>query len=74
MIRKAVSTAFDSDATLLPADRPLQVTAGAITGWLERGRHMAAEARRTNSPRLRIMARNHLLGIQQRIAEALRME
>ena len=45
-----------------------------LAGWIERGRRMIAEARRTNCPRLRFMARNHLRGLQQRIAEAMRAE
>ena len=47
------------------------ITLAMIAGWIERGRRMIAEARRTRSPRLRVMARNHLRGLQQRIAEAI---
>jgi len=61
-------------AALPPAKYPLPITVQMICGWMERGRSLAAEARRTKSPRLRIMARNHLRGLQQRIAEAMRAE
>jgi hypothetical protein len=58
--------------TALPsAKHPLPITGKLVAGWIERGRRMVAEARRTKSPRLRIMAHNHLRGLQQRIAEAM---
>jgi hypothetical protein len=57
----------------LPSSHP-PITPEIIGGWIERGRRMVAEARRTKSPRLRVMARNHARGLQQRIAEALRAE
>jgi hypothetical protein len=53
---------------------PLPITVQMICGWFERGRSLAAEARRKKSPRLRVMARNHLRGLQQRIREAMRAE
>jgi len=57
----------------LPSSNP-PITVEMIAGWIERGRRMAAEARRTKVPRLRIMAHNHLRGLQQRIAEAMQAE
>jgi hypothetical protein len=59
--------------TALPPSNP-PITVEMIAGWLERGRRMNAEARRTKNPRLRIMARNHLRGLQRRIAEAMQAE
>jgi hypothetical protein len=59
--------------TALPSSHP-PITVVMIAGWIERGRRMIAEARRTKSPRLRVMARNHLRGLQQRIAEAMQAE
>jgi hypothetical protein len=53
---------------------PLPITVEMICGWFDHGRSLAAEARRTKSLRLRVMARNHLRGLQQRIAEAMRAE
>jgi hypothetical protein len=55
----------------LPSSHP-PITPEMIAGWIKRGRRMVAEARRTKNPRLRIMARNHLRGLQQRIAEAMK--
>jgi hypothetical protein len=52
----------------------LPTTAELMAGWVERGYRMAVEARRTNDPRLQIMARNHLRGLQRRIAEAMQAE
>jgi len=54
----------------LPPSHP-PITPAMFAGWIERGRRMVAEARRTKSPRLRIMARNHLRGLRQRIAEEI---
>jgi hypothetical protein len=53
---------------------PLPITVEMICGWFDHGRSLAAEARRTKSPRLRVMARNHLRGLQRRIAEAMQAE
>lgn len=59
--------------TALPPSHP-PITLAMIAGWIERGRRMIAEARRTKSPRLHVMARNHLRGLQQRIAEVMQAE
>jgi len=58
-------------SALPSAKHQLPITGELVAGWIERGLCMAAEARRTKCPRLRIMAHNHLRGLQQCIAEAL---